>query len=80
MSRFSIVDSTRTVFFHPKRLLFTARYEQLLKKQRKQIERWSNSQQEIDLTFELPVPATMHVVKEFCGLNLVEKYLEWKIQ
>lgn len=29
--------------------------------------------------FELPVPATMPVVKCLCGLNSVEKYLEGKI-
>lgn len=26
--------------------------------------------------FELPVPATMPVVKEMCGLDNIEKYLE----
>ncbi|KFK38679.1 hypothetical protein AALP_AA3G146400 [Arabis alpina] len=54
-----------------------------VKEARKQIVRCSsNSQQGIDLSsdFELPVPARMPVVKEFCGLSVVEKYLEWKIQ
>ncbi|CAH8309412.1 unnamed protein product [Eruca vesicaria subsp. sativa] len=31
-----------------------------------------------DLGFELPVPAIMPVVKQLCGLDSVEKYLEWK--
>lgn len=28
--------------------------------------------------FELPIPAIMPVVKQLCGLESVEKYLEWK--
>lgn len=51
-----------------------------VKEARKQIMTWKSNQQGIDLYFELPVPATMSVVKEFCGLDVVEKYLEWKIQ
>ncbi|XP_010483972.1 PREDICTED: benzaldehyde dehydrogenase (NAD(+))-like [Camelina sativa] len=31
-----------------------------------------------DIGFELPVPAIMPVVKQLCGLESVEKYLEWK--
>ncbi|XP_013666466.2 aldehyde oxidase 4 [Brassica napus] len=31
-----------------------------------------------DIGFELPVPAIMPVVKQLCGLDSVEKYLEWK--
>lgn len=31
-----------------------------------------------DLGFELPVPAIMPVVKQLCGIDSVEKYLEWK--
>lgn len=50
-----------------------------VKEAKKQILTWSNNQQGIDLAFELPVPATMSVVKESCGLDVVEKYLEWKI-
>ncbi|CAH8362354.1 unnamed protein product [Eruca vesicaria subsp. sativa] len=51
-----------------------------VKEAKKQIQTWSNNnQQGIDLTFDLPVPATMPVVKEFCGLDVVEKYLEWNI-
>jgi abscisic-aldehyde oxidase len=29
------------------------------------------------LTFQLDVPAPMTVVKELCGLDIVEKYLEY---
>ncbi|EOA19794.1 hypothetical protein CARUB_v10000046mg [Capsella rubella] len=50
-----------------------------IKEARKQILTWSSNQQGTDQYFELPVPATMPVVKEFCGLNVVEKYLDWKI-
>ncbi|CAH2038928.1 unnamed protein product [Thlaspi arvense] len=31
-----------------------------------------------EVGFELPVPAIMPVVKQLCGLDSVEKYLEWK--
>ncbi|KFK26312.1 hypothetical protein AALP_AA8G231300 [Arabis alpina] len=51
-----------------------------VKEAKKQVSTWCSNQQEIDLTFDLPVPATMPVVKEYCGLDVVEKYLEWKIQ
>jgi abscisic-aldehyde oxidase len=34
---------------------------------------------EPDSTFQLPVPATMHVVKELSGLDIVERYLKWKM-
>ncbi|CAN6840518.1 unnamed protein product, partial [Brassica oleracea] len=51
-----------------------------VKETKKQIQTWSNNNgQGIDLSFDLPVPATMPVVKEFCGLDVVEKYLEWNI-
>ncbi|CAN7038150.1 unnamed protein product [Brassica rapa subsp. trilocularis] len=51
-----------------------------VKEAKKQIQTWSNNDREgIDLSFDLPVPATMPVVKEFCGLDVVEKYLEWNI-
>ncbi|CAN6993425.1 unnamed protein product [Brassica oleracea var. botrytis] len=51
-----------------------------VKEAKKQIQTWSNNNgQGIDLSFDLPVPATMPVVKEFCGLDVVEKYLEWNI-
>ncbi|VYS67492.1 unnamed protein product [Arabidopsis thaliana] len=51
-----------------------------VKEARKQILSWNSNKQGTDLYFELPVPATMPIVKEFCGLDVVEKYLEWKIQ
>ncbi|XP_013620289.1 PREDICTED: indole-3-acetaldehyde oxidase-like isoform X1 [Brassica oleracea var. oleracea] len=51
-----------------------------VKEAKKQIQTWSNNNgQGIDLSFDLPVPATMPVVKDFCGLDVVEKYLEWNI-
>ncbi|ESQ37580.1 hypothetical protein EUTSA_v10003019mg, partial [Eutrema salsugineum] len=34
----------------------------------------------LDSMFQLPVPATMSVVKELCGLNIVKSYLEWKLR
>lgn len=53
-----------------------------VKEAKKQTVTWSDDNQEgvVDLSFELPVPATMPVVKELCGLNVVEKYLDWKIK
>lgn len=51
-----------------------------VKEANKQIQTWSNNQQGVDMSFDLPVPATMPVVKELCGLNVVEKYLDWKIK
>ncbi|XP_013620292.1 PREDICTED: indole-3-acetaldehyde oxidase-like isoform X2 [Brassica oleracea var. oleracea] len=51
-----------------------------VKEAKKQIQTWSNNNREVvDLSFDLPVPATMPVVKDFCGLDVVEKYLEWNI-
>ncbi|KAM6576710.1 hypothetical protein CsatB_028547 [Cannabis sativa] len=44
---------------------------------RKQINSWG-SPGGSDSIFQLDVPATMPVVKEFCGLDIVERYLEWK--
>jgi len=34
---------------------------------------------ERDSTFQLQVPATMPVVKELIGLDIVERYLKWKM-
>ena len=51
-----------------------------VKEANKQVHTWSNNQQGVDLSFDLPVPATMPVVKELCGLDVVEKYLDWKIK
>ncbi|KAM6595876.1 indole-3-acetaldehyde oxidase-like [Cannabis sativa] len=44
---------------------------------RKQINSWG-SPGGSDSIFQLDVPATMPVVKECCGLDIVERYLEWK--
>lgn len=49
-----------------------------IKEARKQLHSWS-SVDESNSMFELDVPATMPVVKELCGLDMVEKYLEWTI-
>lgn len=49
-----------------------------VKEARKQLLSWSNQDEE-DSTFQLGVPATMPVVKELCGLDIVEKYLKWKM-
>ncbi|KAF7815420.1 indole-3-acetaldehyde oxidase-like [Senna tora] len=45
---------------------------------RKQLLSWKHSQG-LDSTFLLDVPATMPVVKEFSGLDIVETYLKWKM-
>ncbi|KAK7276560.1 hypothetical protein RIF29_17703 [Crotalaria pallida] len=52
-----------------------------IKEARKQLLSWSNSNSDdgIDSTFQLEVPATMAVVKELSGLDIVERYLKWKI-
>ncbi|KAG5109568.1 hypothetical protein JHK82_038791 [Glycine max] len=49
-----------------------------VKEARKQLLSWSNQDEE-DSTFQLGVPATMPVVKELCGLDIVERYLKWKM-
>ncbi|XP_028801323.1 indole-3-acetaldehyde oxidase [Neltuma alba] len=49
-----------------------------IKEARKQLHSWSNSD-ELDKPFQLDVPATMPVVKELCGLDIVERYLKWKM-
>uniref|UniRef100_M4F1M8 Aldehyde oxidase/xanthine dehydrogenase second molybdopterin binding domain-containing protein n=1 Tax=Brassica campestris TaxID=3711 RepID=M4F1M8_BRACM len=43
----------------------------------KQLRMWKGVN-DSELMFQLPVPATMPVVKELCGLDIVESYLEWK--
>ncbi|CAA7015316.1 unnamed protein product [Microthlaspi erraticum] len=45
---------------------------------RKQYLSWNSNSGESDIGFELPVPAIMPVVKQLCGLDSVEKYLECK--
>ncbi|MCI28425.1 abscisic-aldehyde oxidase-like, partial [Trifolium medium] len=49
-----------------------------IKEARKQLLSWSDLD-ETDSTFQLRVPATMHVVKELSGLDIVERYLKWKM-
>ncbi|KAK4275960.1 hypothetical protein QN277_018968 [Acacia crassicarpa] len=48
-----------------------------VKEARKQLS-WSNSD-ELEKPFQLDVPATMPVVKQLCGLDIVERYLKWKM-
>ncbi|KAG9154104.1 hypothetical protein Leryth_000583 [Lithospermum erythrorhizon] len=47
-----------------------------IKEARKQVNSWSNSSGEMELDFQLEVPATMPIVKTLCGLDNVNKYLE----
>ncbi|KAJ7964832.1 putative Aldehyde oxidase [Quillaja saponaria] len=49
-----------------------------IREARKQLRSWS-SLDGPDSTFQLEVPAIMPVVKELCGLDIVERYLEWKM-
>ncbi|KAJ1432171.1 Aldehyde oxidase/xanthine dehydrogenase, molybdopterin binding [Sesbania bispinosa] len=49
-----------------------------IREARKQLLSWSNLDGS-DSTFQLGVPATMPVVKELCGLDVVEIYLKWKM-
>ncbi|KAK9175347.1 hypothetical protein WN944_027353 [Citrus x changshan-huyou] len=44
----------------------------------KQLLTWSDLDRS-DITFNLEVPATMPVVKELCGLDSVERYLQWRM-
>ncbi|GLT60965.1 hypothetical protein SLA2020_337030 [Shorea laevis] len=47
-----------------------------IKEARKQLLSWCG-QDGSDSTFMLPVPATMPIVKELCGLDSVERFLKW---
>ncbi|KAH9699216.1 Indole-3-acetaldehyde oxidase [Citrus sinensis] len=49
-----------------------------IREARKQLLSWSQLDQS-DLTFDLEVPATVQVVKELCGPDSVEKYLQWRM-
>ncbi|GMN46983.1 hypothetical protein TIFTF001_016162 [Ficus carica] len=49
-----------------------------IKEARKQLLSWSGIDEPKSI-FQLDVPATMPVVKELCGLDVVERYLEWII-
>ncbi|GAB4859898.1 aryl-alcohol oxidase 3 [Ancistrocladus abbreviatus] len=46
-----------------------------IKEARKQLLSWSSTEM-FDSMFQLDVPATMPVVKELCGLDMVERYLK----
>ncbi|TKY57050.1 Abscisic-aldehyde oxidase [Spatholobus suberectus] len=48
------------------------------KEANRQLLSWSNLDGP-DSTFQLEVPATMPVVKELCGLDIVQTYLKWKM-
>ncbi|XP_002515837.2 abscisic-aldehyde oxidase isoform X1 [Ricinus communis] len=50
-----------------------------IKDAQQQLNSWG-CQDEIRSTFHLGVPATMPVVKELCGLDSVERYLQWKMK
>lgn len=47
-----------------------------IKESRKQLLQWGGLDGSASI-FQLDVPATMPVVKELCGLEAVERYLEW---
>ena len=49
-----------------------------IREARKQLLTWSDLDKS-DITFNLEVPATMPVVKELCGLDSVERYLQWRM-
>ncbi|KAJ7960368.1 putative Aldehyde oxidase [Quillaja saponaria] len=49
-----------------------------IREARKQLLSWSTLDGP-ESTFQLDVPAIMPVVKELCGLDIVERYLEWKL-
>ena len=50
-----------------------------IKEARAQLLSWSGSVDKLSSIFNLDVPATMPVVKELCGLDNVECYLEWSL-
>ena len=50
-----------------------------IKAGREQILSWSGTEGS-DSIFQLDVPATMPVVKEHCGLDIVERYLEHRLK
>ncbi|KAJ0084532.1 hypothetical protein Patl1_30152 [Pistacia atlantica] len=49
-----------------------------IREARQQLQSWNKSKG-FDSTFNLEVPATMPIVKELCGLDYVEMYLQWRI-
>lgn len=50
-----------------------------VKEAQKQLNSWSGLDWR-ESNLQLSVPATMPVVKELCGLEIVEKYLLWKMK
>ncbi|XP_037491510.1 LOW QUALITY PROTEIN: aldehyde oxidase 4 [Jatropha curcas] len=46
---------------------------------RKQLDSWGCLDSSRS-TFQVDVPATMPTVKELCGLDIVERYLQWKME
>ncbi|KDP42925.1 hypothetical protein JCGZ_23867 [Jatropha curcas] len=46
---------------------------------RKQLDSWG-CQDSSRSIFQVDVPATMPTVKELCGLDIVERYLQWKME
>ena len=47
-----------------------------IKTAREQLHSWGG-QGDLNSTFQLQVPATMAVVKELCGLDSVQRFLQW---
>ncbi|KAK8550751.1 hypothetical protein V6N13_119251 [Hibiscus sabdariffa] len=50
-----------------------------IKEARLQLHSWGGGVDEPDLTFQLQVPATMPVVKELCGLDNIQRFLQWTL-
>ena len=50
-----------------------------IKEARKQLRCWGVGGTDSSDIFQVGVPATMPVVKELCGLDIVEKYLNYKM-
>ncbi|KAF5727550.1 abscisic-aldehyde oxidase-like [Tripterygium wilfordii] len=50
-----------------------------IKEARRQLFSWKGIER-TETAFQLPIPATMPVVKELCGLDMVESYLQWKMK
>lgn len=51
-----------------------------IKDARRQLAAWGGFEgQNYDPSFQLSVPATMPIVKELCGLDIVERYLNSSI-
>ncbi|KAK5803648.1 indole-3-acetaldehyde oxidase-like [Gossypium arboreum] len=48
-----------------------------IREARRQLVSWSGPNEASSTLVQLEVPATMHVVKELCGLDSVQKFLQW---